>query len=169
MPKLNTDIIRRVAGAGAVAIALFTSGFEGFQNTTYTDPGGIKTVCVGHAYTGPDGKPLRAGARFSDDVCSYLLGQDIATAEKALHASVTVPLSDGEALAYTDFIFNAGAGAWRGSSMLREVNAGHHPEACKRLLAWDTAKVNGKQTVLPGLQKRRQAEYKACIAPATAS
>jgi lysozyme len=163
MPKLNTDVIRRVAGAGAVAIALFTSGFEGYSNAVYKDPAGISTVCVGHARTGPDGKPLQAGQRESDEVCSYLLGQDIATAEKALHASVTVPLSDGETLAYTDFIFNAGTAAWRGSSMRSELNAGRHTAACNRLLAWDKATVKGKQVVLPGLQKRRQAEVKACL------
>lgn len=169
MPKINTAIVRSVAGAGAVAIALFTGGFEGFSNRVYNDTGDVKTVCVGHAYTDAQGKPLRAGESLSDDVCSYLLGQDIASAQKSLHASVSVPLSSGEELAYTDFIFNLGAGAWRSSSMRRLVNQGKHAEACKRLLAWDTAKVNGKQTVLPGLQKRREAEEKACLAPSPAS
>jgi lysozyme len=89
-----------------VASALFTSGFEGVRNTVYSDPAGNKTVCVGHAYTGPDGKPLQAGQTLSDDVCSYLLGQDIAKAQASVNSLVKVPLSAGEQLAYTDFVFN---------------------------------------------------------------
>jgi lysozyme len=67
----------------------------------YSDPAGNKTVCVGHAYTDPNGKPLKAGAAYSDDVCSYLLGQDIAKAQGDVKSLVKVPLSSGEQVAYT--------------------------------------------------------------------
>lgn len=149
----------RIAGAAAVATALFTAGWEGNSPKVYTDPVGVKTVCVGHAYTGPEGQPLRAGEVYSDDVCSYLLGQDILTAQKAVAARVRVPLSAGETLAYTDFVFNVGAGSFGSSTLLRLLNAGKHVEACRELLKW----VYGGGQKLPGLVKRRQAEYTACL------
>jgi lysozyme len=90
-------------------------------------------VCVGHAYTGPDGKPLRAGETFSDDVCSYLLGQDVSKAQTAVKSLVKVPLSTGEDVAYTDFVFNAGSGNFARSTILRDLNKGQHTEACKGL------------------------------------
>jgi lysozyme len=151
--------VARIAGAAAVATALFTAGWEGNSPKVYTDPVGIKTVCVGHAYTGPEGQPLRAGEVYSDDVCSYLLGQDILTAQKAVAARVRVPLSAGETLAYTDFVFNVGAGSFGSSTLLRLLNAGKHGEACRELLKW----VYGGGQKLPGLVKRRQAEYTSCL------
>lgn len=149
----------RIAGAAAVATALFTAGWEGNSPKVYVDPVGIKTVCVGHAYTGPEGQPLRAGEVYTDDVCSYLLGQDILTAQRAVAARVRVPLSAGETLAYTDFVFNVGAGSFGSSTLLRLLNAGKHVEACRELLKW----VYGGGQKLPGLVKRRQAEYTSCL------
>ncbi|WP_414444628.1 lysozyme [Burkholderia sp. 22PA0106] len=143
--------------------ALFTSGFEGVKNTVYTDPAGKVTVCAGHAYTGPDGKPLKAGATYSDDVCSYLLGKDIASAQAAVERLAKVPLSAGEKLAYTDFVFNLGSGNFAGSTLLRKLNAGDHADACRELPKWNKGTVKGKQIVLPGLVKRRAAEERACL------
>lgn len=144
-------------------MALFTSGFEGDSNKVYKDAAGNATVCVGHAYTGPDGKPLVAGATYSDDVCSYLLGQDIAAAQKAVKSLVEVPLSTGENLAYTDFEFNVGRGAFAKSTVLRNLNAGRRTQACDGLTAW----VYSGGKVLPGLVTRRAAEKKACLGQAT--
>lgn len=160
---INKSIVARVAGAAAVAAALFTAGFEGHSNKVYVDPAGIKTVCEGHAYTGPDGKPLRLGDAYSDDVCSYLLGKDIAEAQKALDARVKVPLSEGERLAYTDFVFNVGVGKFARSTLLRKLNAGDRIGACKELPKWDKGVVKGKLVSLPGLAKRRAAEEKVCL------
>jgi lysozyme len=115
---------------------------------------------VGHAYTDPNGKPLQAGQAFSDDVCSYLLGQDTAKAQAAVKALVRVPLSTGENLAYTDFVFNVGSGNFARSGIRRNLNAGRRQEACKGLLAWVYA--GGKE--LAPLRRRRQAEEKACLA-----
>lgn len=159
MPTINRGIVARVAGTAAVAVALFTASFEGVSPKVYVDPAGVKTVCVGHAYTGPDGKPLRLGDSYTEDVCSYLLGQDIQTAQKAVKSAVKVPLSAGETLAYTDFVFNLGAGTFRKSSMLRKLNAGQHAAACNDLLKW----VYGGGKKLLGLVRRREAERKACL------
>lgn len=162
MPTINKALLARIA-AGAVATAVFIAGFEGASNKVYIDPVGHKAVCVGHDSTGPDGTPLRLGQTYSDDVCSYLLGRDIAEAQKALETRVKVPLSDGEQLAYTDFIFNMGSGAFARSSILRVLNKGDHVGACKRIPRYNKGTVKGKLVVLAGLVKRRAAEMKACL------
>ncbi|MGH1515319.1 glycoside hydrolase family protein [Ralstonia solanacearum] len=100
---------------------------------------------------------------FTDDQCSVMLGKDVKTAGQALDRLVLVSLSPGERLAYTDFIFNLGAGAFEGSTLRRKLNAGNRPGACAELLRWDKGKVGGKLVTLPGLTKRRKAEYQQCL------
>ncbi|MFL9902152.1 lysozyme [Paraburkholderia fungorum] len=162
MPTINKALLARIS-AGAVAAAVFIVGFEGASNKVYIDPVGHRAVCVGHDSTGPDGKPLRLGDTYTDDVCSYLLGKDIAEAQKALATRVKVPLSDGERLAYTDFIFNMGSGAFTRSSILRKLNKGDRKGACAALLLYVKGTVKGKLVTLPGLVTRRKAENKACL------
>jgi lysozyme len=160
---LNKRIIASIAGAALVSTAVFTASFEGQVNTVYTDPVAHKAVCVGHDSYAPDGTPLKAGVTYTDDVCSYLLGQDIKTADAAVTRLVTVPLSDGERTAYVDFVFNVGSGAFSGSTARAKLNAGDRKGACAALKLWDKGKVRGKLVTLPGLTKRRQAEYLACM------
>jgi lysozyme len=160
---LNKNIIASIAGAVLLSTAMFTASFEGTVNKVYTDPVGRKAVCVGHDSYAPDGTPLKAGAVYSDDVCSYLLGKDIKAADDSVTRLVKVPLSVGERMAYVDFVFNVGSGAFATSTARSKLNAGDHRGACGELLKWDKGKVRGELVTLPGLQKRRQAEYKACI------
>ncbi|MBO1853261.1 lysozyme [Burkholderia cenocepacia] len=177
MPRIDRAVVARVAGAAAVAAALFTAQFEGHSNKVYLDPVGIPTVCDGHARTDPHGKPLRLGQTYSDEVCSYLLGKDISEADKAVQRLVKVPLSEGERIAYTDFAFNAGAANLAASTLLKKVNAGDRVGACHELPRWTCATVEkGKgdasgmcatrdrsKKQLPGLVKRRDAAMRTCL------
>ncbi len=52
------------------------------------------------------------------------------------------------------FAYNVGIGNFRGSSVLKAVNAGHHGAVPRRLQLW--CKAGGRQ--LPGLVRRRAAE-----------
>lgn len=160
---INKTIVARFAGIGLLAAAMFTAGFEGDVNRVYIDSTGNKTVCVGHAYTGPEGKPLQMGTSYTDEVCSQLLGQDTLAASKAVVAAVKVPISEGEMVAYTDFVFNLGAGVFRKSGLLKKLNKGDHVGACNGLLAYDKGTVKGKLVTIPGLTKRRKAEQLACL------
>lgn len=160
---LNKNLIARIAGTAAVATALFVAQFEGVSNKVYTDPVGRHAVCVGHDSYAPDGTPLKVGRTYTDDECSEMLGKDVKTAQDAVSRLVAVPLSPGERLAYTDFVFNLGAGAFEGSTLRRKLNAGDRPGACAELLRWNMGRVRGKLEVLPGLDTRRKAEYQQCI------
>ncbi|CAB3798821.1 Lysozyme RrrD [Pararobbsia alpina] len=81
---------------------------------------------------------------------------------------VKVPLSPGEKLAYTDFVFNEGSGNFASSTLVRKLNAGDHAGACNELSRWDKAEVEGEAVALAGLTKRRAAERLVCLGDAAA-
>ncbi|MFM2472413.1 lysozyme [Burkholderia cenocepacia] len=160
---INKRTVAAIAGPFAVVVALFASKFEGEAHKVYVDPVGHYAVCVGHDTYAPDGSRLKLGQTYTDEECSVMLGKDVKTAGDALNKLVRVPLSDGERLAYTDFIFNLGAGAFADSTLRRKLNSGDHPGACAELLKWNKGKVKGRYEVLPGLDKRRKEEYAECV------
>lgn len=63
-------------------------------------------------------------------------------------------------MAIGSWTFNVGIGAACNSTLVRKINEGAEPEEwCRELLKWNRA--GGK--VIPGLARRRQAEYRECV------
>ena len=83
-----------------------------------------------------------------------LLVGDLATSQYCVMTSVRVPLTDGQFAALTDFVFNVGSGNFRGSKLLKFVNANDHDEVPLQLRRWVMA--DGKP--LGALQTRREGE-----------
>lgn len=152
-PQLRKRVLG--AGAGAVGLAAVIVGyFEGSKPTTYADPVGILTACVGH--TGPD---VQAGRTYTKAECDVFLTRDLGAAFRAVDSCTRVPLTDKTRAALASFAFNAGGAAYCRSSIARALNEGQGAKACDGLLRWVYA---GGQK-LPGLIKRRQAERELCI------
>ncbi|MFT8469283.1 MAG: lysozyme, partial [Acetobacter syzygii] len=76
-----------------------------------------------------------------------------------LHQLVHVPLLPGKEAALLDFTFNLGLSALAGATLLRLLNAGHDMQAGEQLLLWDHMHKNGQLITVPGLTRRRQAEW----------
>ena len=57
------------------------------------------------------------------------------------------------------FVYNAGAGAFAKSTMLKRLNSGDVLGECNELLKW----VYTKGRKLKGLERRRMAEAKLCL------
>lgn len=85
--------------------------------------------------------------------------QDIQQFEGAIKRCVTVPLHQREYDAYTSLTYNIGQTAFCNSTLVRKLNAQDYEGACKEILRWD--KFKGQP--LPGLTKRRQAEFQQCV------
>jgi len=68
--------------------------------------------------------------------------------------AVRVPLNQNQFDALTDFTYNVGCGALRGSDLLSLLNQGNYGSVCSQLSRW----VYGGGVVLPGLVARRDAE-----------
>ena len=65
-----------------------------------------------------------------------------------------VPLAQHQFDALVSFVFNVGGGAFRESTLLRELNAGDYDAVPRELNRW--VKAGGR--TLPGLVRRRGAE-----------
>src|SRR3990167_4816773 len=104
---------------------------EGCKLEAYLCPAGVWTVGVGH--TGPD---VFRGRTITQDEADALLRKDIAHAERCVNLSVTVELLQHEFDALVSLVFNIGCAAFRGSTLLRKLNAGDDA-AAKEILRWD--------------------------------
>jgi len=152
-------VIKKVAGT--VAATTLATGlilaYEGVRTAAYYDPVGIPTICTGHT----EGVKIGHTATISE--CEALTQADTEIAMAAVLRLSSVPLNHNELGAYTDFVYNVGAGAFARSTLLRKLNAGDRPGACKELLRWVYA--GNPKRKLRGLVKRRQAEYDLCMTP----
>lgn len=123
--------------------------YESCSLVAYPDPGtGDEPWTIGWGHTGGV-KP--------DDTCTQeqadaWLAQDIEEHRDGVKALLHVDVTENQMDALTSFAFNVGLGNFRGSTLLRLINAGT-PDSTQ-FLRWVNA--NGK--ILPGLVKRRQAE-----------
>jgi lysozyme len=149
-----------LSASGLVGIAVY----EGYRPKAYDDGVGVQTVGFGST-THADGTPVRRGDSTTPERALVRLAQDAASKERALRACIgPVPLYQWEWDAYVSLAYNIGATAFCRSSIVRHLRATppDYAAACKSILLWD--KAGGK--TLPGLTRRRQAEYQRCIGAA---
>lgn len=125
-----------------------TEGFEGCWLTAYLDQGGVATIGYGHT------SGVKLGDTCTWEQAQQWLEQDIAWAEGEVNQKVSIPLTQGEFDALTDWVFNCGRYALEHSTLLRLVNEDDLPEAAEQFERWDHA--GGK--VVAGLLRRRLAE-----------
>lgn len=121
---------------------------EGLVLTAYPDLGGVYTIGYGHTATAKPGQTI------TRQQAESLLAKDVKTAEAAVLKSVKVPLTQNEFDALVSLVFNIGAGAFAGSTLLKFLNQGNKDEAAKQFLRW--VNVNGRPVA--GLMNRRKDE-----------
>ncbi|EMG2866921.1 lysozyme [Klebsiella pneumoniae] len=157
-PSMRKKLIGVIAGGGgAIAIASVmlgnADGLEGRRYYAYQDVVGVWTVCDGH--TGSD---IRRGHRYSDKECDNLLKADLRKVANAIDPLIKVSIPDPTRAALYSFTYNVGSGAFASSTLLKKLNAGDVPGACKELQRWTYA--GGKQW--KGLITRREIERQVC-------
>ncbi|HDZ1055266.1 TPA: lysozyme [Klebsiella pneumoniae] len=158
-PTLRTKLIGAIAGgSGAIAIASVllgnADGLEGRRYYAYQDVVGVWTVCDGH--TGAD---IRRGHRYTDRECDNLLKADLRKVASAIDPLIKVRIPDPTRAALYSFTYNVGSSAFASSTLLKKLNAGDVPGACKELQRWTYA--GGKQW--KGLITRREIEREVCL------
>ena len=92
-----------------------TEQFEGCCLAAYQDQAGVWTIGYGH--TGSD---VKQGMTITSAQAQALLSKDVQSAAACVNNVVAVQLTQEEFDALVDFVFNLGAGAFSGSTMLRE-------------------------------------------------
>lgn len=158
-PTLRNKLIGAIAGgSGAIAIASVmlgnADGLEGRRYYAYQDVVDVWTVCDGH--TGSD---IRRGHRYTDKECDALLHSDLRKVATAIDPLIKVKIPDTTRAALYSFTYNVGAGAFSKSTLLKKLNSGDVPGACKELQRWTYA--GGKQW--KGLISRREIEREVCL------
>jgi lysozyme len=129
-----------------------TMQFEGCDLDSYPDPGTrAAPYTCGYGHTGPD---VKKGMHITQSQADAWLAADLAKAAAVVNASVSVPLTQNQFDALTDFVFNVGAGNFRASTLLRLLNKSDYAGAADQFPRWGIAA--GK--VMPGLVRRRNAE-----------
>jgi lysozyme len=146
---------RDVAGKIGVAIVDFSSNaldviknFEGFSATPYRDAQGW-SIGYGHFIL-----PGETFTVIDETQATDLLKNDVAIASAAVRDNVSVPLSQNQFDALVSFVYNIGVGNFRGSTLLKKLNAGDYSGAANEFARWDRS----QGEVLAVLEMRRAQE-----------
>lgn len=128
----------------------------GFAATAYQDSAGFWTIGYGHKLPGP------LSATWTQEQADIQALMDLTTAatgvSTAIDPGVLTSLTDNQYAACIDFAFNMGVGAFSGSTLCHYINVGALHLVSNQFGLWIHAKVNGVETVLSGLVRRRAAE-----------
>jgi len=132
--------------------------FESLRLEAYRCPAGVWTIGWGHTVG------VREGMRITEEVAEEFLRSDMEQVEQALLKVIHVPLTQGQFDALVSLCFNLRGGAQRLPSiaprLVAKINSGDYAGSAEELLDIDRA--NGQ--VLPGLVRRRQAEWALFVA-----
>ena len=132
---------------------------EGLRLGAYRCPAGVWTIGWGET----DG--VHPGDTCTQEQADRWLCDDLTDRAKAVAAMCSAQPSRNELGALVSLAYNIGLEALRGSTALRQHNAGHREAAARAICLWDKARVNGTLTTLPGLTARRAREQALYLTP----
>lgn len=145
----------RNARMGIAGLVLSAVAFVGILTSeSYTDSAIIPTKndrpTVGFGSTfHANGAPVRMSDKITPVRAVQLAATHLSKEESAFRASLPgVALHQGEYDVYIDWTYQYGAGAWRSSSMRRELLAGRYAQACGALLLYKRS--GGYDCSIPG-------------------
>jgi lysozyme len=131
---------------------------EALRLHPYRDTGGRWTIGWGHLIRESEPNLMRPEGITHAEAESILRG-DLLTAEQAVSGYVTAPLTSGQYDALVSLVFNIGAGAFAGSTLLKKLNAGDYVGAAEEFPKWRLD--NG--VVVAGLEVRRLNEQQTFL------
>lgn len=147
---------RHISASGLVALETR----EGLSLTVYNDTAGLATIGYGHR--------VKAGEDFTGGIsqaqAADLLAQDVAYAEDAVSALVSVALDQAQFDALVSFTYNAGVSAFKNSTLLKLLNAGDYQGAADQMTRWVFVTRGGVKVADAGLSNRRASEQRQFLA-----
>ncbi len=153
---------KRTAAATALICALASpcvTYYEGYVPHSYADPVGITTACYGN--TGYD---IQSGKTYTKSQCDKMLTDGLRRALDDVDHCIGIGTSPPQAAALVSFTYNVGRNKLCNSTLARLANEGAAPEVwCAQMLRWTYATKFGVTLELPGLVKRRNAEFHMCL------
>lgn len=158
----------------AAGLALSASTFVAILSSEgYTDAAVIPTrndrPTVGFGSTfRDDGAPVRMGDRITPVRAVQRAAAHLSKEEGAFRASIPgVALHQAEYDVYMDWVYQYGTGAWRESTMRRQLLGGQYRQACDALLLYKRSggydcSIPGNK-VCAGVWTRQLARHKKCM------
>ena len=154
--QLDKETSTREAQSGGKTsesgIRLITS-FEGIKLHAYDDGVGVWTIGIGTTVY-PNGERVKRGDSCTEEQAREYLAHDLKKFEACVNQYVRVSLNQHQYDALISLVYNIGAGAFRGSTLLKKLNTGDYTGAADEFLRWN----KGGHRVLPGLDRRRKSE-----------
>ncbi|MCU4336083.1 lysozyme [Acinetobacter dispersus] len=135
-----------------VGINLITS-FEDLVLTAYDDGVGVWTIGFGTTVY-PNGVKVKKGDVCTLEQAKAFFTYDLKRFEGAVNSAVKVPLSQNQFDALVSLTYNIGEGAFKGSTLLKKLNAKDYTGAADQFPQWN----RGGGKVMKGLVRRRAAE-----------
>lgn len=133
--------------------------FEGLRLTAYRDSANIWTLGYGSTYLSFGARVVQGMTCNKEEAQAYLLAH-LQPLINHINATIPAGLKQGQFDALTDFCYNAGKGAWDGSTLKKTVMA--TPQDFATITAnfemWDKAHVDGQLAEVSGLLRRRKCE-----------
>lgn len=105
-----------------------------------------------------DGKPAFDGQIITPEIADRSCRVHALKCAAGVLQLVQRPLTQGQLDALVDFVYNAGIGALKQSTLLRTFNV-NQPVTEAMFTAWSKAHVKGQFVTLDGLVKRRKGEF----------
>ena len=127
--------------------------FEGFSSTAYLCSAKKATIGYGNTFW-EDGTPVKIGDQISKERAETLLKHVVDNFSVAVEVDIKIEVSQNQFDAMVSLAYNIGLGAFKNSTLLRQLNRGNFVGASQEFLRWD--KSNGKP--LLGLTRRREKE-----------
>ena len=145
---------KRLSDWDPMIAAPLAKKFEGLQLSAYKCPAGYWTIGYGDLHM-PDGSPVTQGDRITQDEADRMLRASLKAARDGAARHCSALLTEGQAAAVIDFVYNVGVGAFARSTLCRKLKGmpGSEVECAYEFLKWRYA--TGKE--LPGLVLRREA------------
>lgn len=129
--------------------------FEGFSPIVYKCPAGYDTFGYGSLLKNYPTTEFPISKTQAEE-CIY---HDLKRFAISIGKLITVSLNDNQYAALLDFTYNLGAATLQRSTLRTKLNRSEYNASAKELLRY----VYGGGKILPGLVKRRQAEYNLFI------
>ena len=133
--------------------------FEGYRAKAAQLPDGRWTIGYGHTLT------AREGAEVSESDAEALLIYDLIPVTHLINENVFTPITQNQFDALASFAFNIGSDNFRGSQVLKRLNAGDVVQAACSMELWRKAQFGGGAIVIDALVRRRSAEKALFLTP----
>ena len=127
--------------------------FEGFSSVAYLCSAKKATIGYGNTFW-EDGTPVKIGDQISKERAETLLKHVVDNFSVAVEVDIKIEVTQNQFDAMVSLAYNIGLGAFKNSTLLRQLNRGNFVGASQEFLRWD--KSNGNPPL--GLTRRRERE-----------